>query len=545
MHPGIVEMQARLRRLEREPFYATMGELLADAARRDPDRLAVVFFERGEQLTYAGLDRAVDRAANAFRALGVRHGDRVAVMLPNRIEYPITWLALARLGALMIPINNGYTPREIAYALTDGGAGFAVVDATCMPTFVAAPERPGDLTDDRIVVVGPSPVPGTRSWTGLMETASDRFTPAWPVGGDDPVGIQYTSGTTGLPKGCLLPQSYWLLLARGATARTTVPARRLLVQNLFFYMNAQFLLLTALNTGATLLMAERPSASRFIGWIKEHGANWCIFPEVVLKQPAAADDARTPLAGVAIAAFSRDGHRELERRFRVPAREIFGMTEIGPGTYMPFEIEDMVGSGSIGAPSIFRRARIRDAEGRPVAPGEPGELQVAGPSMMKLYVNKPEATAGSFAGEWFRTGDLAREDEQGFFYIVGRLKDMIRRAGENIAAFEIESVVRQLPGVVDCAVTPVPDETRIEEVRITIERPAVAEGAGPEADEPLLRRIVAHCEANLARFKIPRYYAFTELLPRTASNKLAKHQIVPPGGDPRKGTFDRVDGLWR
>ena len=165
--------------------------------------------------------------------------------------------------------------------------------------------------------------------------------------------------------------------------------------------------------------------------------------------------------------------------------------------------------------------------------------------MMKLYVNKPEATERSFDGEWFRTGDLAREDEQGFFYIVGRIKDMIRRAGENIAAFEIESVVRQLPGIVDCAVTPVPDETRIEEVRITIERPAPAEGAAPAADEALLRRIIAHCEGNLARFKIPRYYAFTQSLPRTASNKLAKHQIVPAGGDPRKGTFDRVDGLWR
>ena len=545
MHPGIAAMQDRLRRLEREPFHETMGDLLADAARRDPDRLAVVFFERGEQLTYAGLDRAVDRAANALAAIGVGHGDRVAVMLPNRIEYPIAWLALARLGALMIPINNGYTPREIAYALTDGGAGFAIVDATCVPTFAAAPERPGGLTDDRIVVVGPSPIAGSRSWSALMERASDRFAPARPVRGDDPVGIQYTSGTTGLPKGCLLPQSYWLLLARGATARTTVPATRLLVQNLFFYMNAQFLLLTALNSGATLYMAERPSATRFIGWIKELGANWCIFPEVVLKQPAASDDRRTQLAGVAIAAFSGDGHRELERRFGVPAREIFGMTEIGPGTYMPFEVTDMVGSGSIGAPSILRKARIRDPEGRPVPLGERGELQVAGPSMMKLYVNKPDATARSFDGEWFRTGDLAREDDQGFFYIVGRIKDMIRRAGENIAAFEIESVVRQLPEVVDCAVTPVPDETRGEEVRITIERASAAEDGRREADEPLLRRVIAHCETNLARFKIPRYYAFAEALPRTASNKLAKHRIVPAGGDPRAGTFDRVDGIWR
>lgn len=165
--------------------------------------------------------------------------------------------------------------------------------------------------------------------------------------------------------------------------------------------------------------------------------------------------------------------------------------------------------------------------------------------MLKLYVNKPEATARSFDGEWFRTGDVARQDEQGFFYIVGRIKDMIRRGGENIAAVEIESVVRHLPGVIDAAVTAVPDETRGEEVRITIEREA-GEGVAREAgDAALLRAIIAHCEANLARFKIPRYYAFADTLPRTASNKLAKHQIVAAGSDPRAGTFDRIDGIWR
>ncbi|BBK41056.1 AMP-binding protein [Allostella vacuolata] len=540
MHPVVARVQERLRRIEQEPFHATIGDLVAAAARRDPDRLAIVFFERGQQLTYAGLDRAAGRAANALRALGVRRGSRVAVMLPNRIEYPVAWLALARLGATMIPVNNGYTPREIAYALTDAEAGFAIVDGTCLPTFLAAPERPAGLSDDRIVAVGPSPVAGTRDWGALMAAARDGFTPDEPVCGDDPVSIQYTSGTTGLPKGCLLPQSYWLVLCRSASARTVSPVRRLLVQNLFFYMNAQFLLLTALNIGATLYMAERPSATRFIGWIKELGANWCVFPEVVLKQPGAFDDNRTQLMEVAMAAFSRDGHRELERRFAVRGREIFGMTEVGPGTFMPFEVEDMVGSGSIGAPSLFRRARICDPEGREVATGDSGELQIAGPSMLRLYVNKPEATAASFDGEWFRTGDLARRDERGFYYIVGRIKDMIRRAGENIAAVEIESVVRQLPGVVDAAVTSVPDDTRGEEVRITIER--APEGAD---DRALLRTVIAHCEANLARFKIPRYYAFADTLPRTASNKLAKHRIVPAGGDARAGTFDRVDGIWR
>lgn len=544
MHLVLAEVQQRLRLMEQEPFYATIGDLLDNAARATPDRVAIDFFERGERLTCLELLRSVNRAANAFRSVGIAHGTRVAVMMPNRIEYPVTWLALAKLGAIMVPLNNGYTTREITYALNDADAAFAVVDESCIPIFVANAERPHALADDHIICVGLPPVAGVLRWSDLMGNASDGFSPAWTVSGSDSVGIQYTSGTTGLPKGCLLPQSYWLHLARAAKARS-LPVERMLVQNLFFYMNCQLLLLNSLSSGATLFVADKPSATRFIPWIKELGIHWCIFPEVVLKQPVAPDDPKTQLRCVALAAFSKDGHKELERRFQVPGREIFGMTEIGPGTFMPFEVTDMVGSGSIGGPSLFRKARVVDAEGQSVAAGVPGELQIAGPHMLKEYVNKPEATKASFVGEWFRTGDLATYDDQGFFYVVGRLKDMIRRGGENISAFEVESVIRQLPQIVDCAVTAVPDDTRGEEVRVTIELPARPESGLIQYRKDLVDEVIAHCSQNLARFKIPRYFGFIENLPRTASNKLAKHQIVPSGTDQRKGTFDRVDGIWR
>jgi len=296
----------------------------------------------------------------------------------------------------------------------------------------------------------------------------------------------------------------------------------------------------ALARDATLFIARRPSATRFLPWIKQHGIEWCVFPEIVLRQPEQADDAATQLKEVLLAAVSPTGQREIERRFKVHARELFGMSEIGPGLAMPMGCTDMTGEGSVGIPMLHRRGTIRDEAGNPVPDGERGELWMAGRGMMRGYHNKPEATAEAFRGEWFRTGDLAVRDRRGFYYIVGRTKDMIRRSGENIAAREVEVVAMMLPEVVDAAVVPVPDPDRGEEVKLYM---VLREGLKP-ADLPIAR-MQAHCRAQLAPFKVPRYYAFVDDFPRTASNKIEKAQLKARTADLRSGAFDAVDGIWR
>ena len=265
----------------------------------------------------------------------------------------------------------------------------------------------------------------------------------------------------------------------------------------------------------------------------------CLLPEIVLKQPPDPRDRDNAIIRVNVYGLHKEVHAELEDRFDLVAREAFGMTEIGSGMFMPIEATDMIGSGSCGKPSPFREARIVNDAGKRVDAGEIGELQIKGPGMLQGYYKNAPATEAVFQDGWFRTGDLFRQDERGYFYIVGRIKDMIRRAGENIAAREVEAVLRALPEVVEAAAVPVPDPTRGEEVKAYI----VLEPSVRPSDMPP-ERVIAHCEANLARFKVPRFITYSASLPKTPSGKIAKNTLLKDVADPRKDSFDRVEGKW-
>ena len=213
------------------------------------------------------------------------------------------------------------------------------------------------------------------------------------------------------------------------------------------------------------------------------------------------------------------------------AREAFGMTEIGATMFMPLEAEDMIGSGSCGVPCAFRECKVVDENGNELPHGEIGELVVRGPNILLGYYKKPEATRDAFFGDWFRTGDLFRRDENGFFYIVGRIKDMIRRNSENISAREVESVIAQAPGVSDVAAVGVPHETRGEDVKIYVIPEQRDTPPDPEA-------LIAFAAQRLAPFKVPRYVECVEKFPRTPSGKIAKNVLKAAKPDLRAGSWD-------
>jgi acyl-CoA synthetase (AMP-forming)/AMP-acid ligase II len=531
---------ARLRaEIEEEPFVRNLGAYIDGLAEEMGDAVAANFFDEGTVLSYREIADTTRALAAGLSARGIRFGDRVGVMLPNIPAFPLTWLALARIGAIMAPINARYTPREVAYVLIDSGAATLVTEAGILAEITDAPELKDHVALKRPIVVG-SDDPA-RSWQSLSETDATGFVPPREPELDDLINIQYTSGTTGFPKGCMLSHRYWLTLSRVAAMRANGIVKNVLAAQPFYYMDPQWLLLMAMRLRGTLFVAAKASGTNFLDWVRRYKLEYCIFPQILMKQPERPDDAELPLKMVSIFGHRKEMHATLEKRFGLVARESFGMTEVGSALFTPYGATSMVGSGTCGIPSPFREATIRDENGQEVAAGEIGELWIRGPGILQGYWNKPEANADSFReGGWFRTGDLFRRDERGFHYIVGRIKDMIRRSGENIAAREVEAVMLSWPDILEAAAIPVPDVDRGQEVKACLV-------LKPGVDEETFSvdAFLDHCAANLAPFKVPRFVEIRTNLPKTPSEKVAKHMIIAERIDLRAGAYDRLARAWQ
>jgi len=524
----------RIRRVENTPLPRNIGVLLDEAAADIPDHPACVFIGSGEILTYRKLQQQVNRLANGLLASGVRAGSHVAVMLPNIPAMPLTWLALARIGAVMVPVNVRYTGHELHYTLVDSDAEALIIDASYMESLDAMPQ-PVPRIAGRIYVVG-GPAGGYRSWDGLATGRATELPAELDPALDDLLNIQYTSGTTGPPKGCMLTQRYWLTCARAYSDCDSTPYQRILAANPFFYMTPQWQLLMAFMQRGTLFVAPGLSTTRFAGWVRDHRIEFCLVRNAYFQQPASERDADNSLVRVNIYERFKEIHAATEARFDCVIRCAFGMTEIGGGTFVPMEATEMTGSGSCGIPLPFRECRIAGPDGEVLPDGEQGELQFRGPGMFTGYYNNPGATAAAFHGDWFRTGDVAFRDSRGYYYIVGRLKDMIRRSGENVAASEVEAVLGEIPGIAEVAVVAVPDALRGEEVKAYVR---LAEGM-MRSDLPP-ERIVEIAAARLAAFKLPRYIEYrAAALPRTGSGKIRKQTLLAEKADLKEDSWDRA-----
>ncbi|MGY4157976.1 acyl-coenzyme A synthetase/AMP-(fatty) acid ligase [Bradyrhizobium sp. USDA 4461] len=527
----------RIEALEAAYEATTVGELVALRARTHGSVTAIDVFERGERATYLEMEQWSNKYARALQAFGVRRGDRVGVMLPNRIEFPIFWFALAKLGAVLVSVNMRHTHREIEYILSDTQANFAIVDELVWPVFSAMEPWPRDLAKERVIVVGRS---SDKSTFQKLVTKADSSSLDEGVGFDDIANIAYTSGTTGFPKGCVLTHDYWGVTSYAHAYTDLQPYKAYLCVGPFTYAESPSLLLKSYRQGGTLYLAPQLSSTRFVDWLNKYRIEWCGFPELVARQ-AEADHVSTNLRQVGyFGNWNPEAIRRFRERFGVRGQAGYGMNEIGYGTQMPPEMEEMEDSGSNGIRSPFRQLRLVNDDGTSTQVGDTGELWVKGRSIFKEYWNNPEATAAVFEGEWFKTGDVFRRDKLGFHWLVGRKKEVIRRSSENIAAREVEAILRELPQIVDVAAVPVADAKRGEEVKIYVElRHGVA-----RSDLPV-ERILEHARARLAAFKVPRYIAFTEALPRTTStNKVLKRELTNIK-DPLADTYDAEEMRWR
>lgn len=518
----------------------TIGQLVSMRAKTHGSTTAIDVFERGERATYSEIHRLSNKYARALQVFGVHKGDRIGVMLPNCIEFPILWFAIAKLGAVMVPINMRYAPREIEHLLSDTQTKVAVVDRAAWSVFSAMEPWPQHLSKERVILVGQQLSRGTATIVDELLKGVDESLVEQDVRPDDLLNIQYTSGTTGFPKGCMLTHDYWGVRSYQGACWEEQRYQRYLSAQPFFYGDPQADLLRSYRQGGTFYLAPQLSTTRFIGWIKKHRIEWCYVSELIARQAEAADeDGETCLKETLNWGSSPDTIRQLRNRFRVRTQNAYGMTEIGFGTLMTNEFEELADSGSVGIRAPFRALRLMNDDASPTPVGDVGELWTKGRGIFNGYWNKPEANAALFEGEWFKTGDLMRRDEFGFHWLVGRTKDVIRRSGENIAAREVEAVIRKIPDVADVAAVPVRDVKRGEEVKIYVEL-----RGGLTPDNRALERIIVFARAQLAAFKLPRYVAFTRALPRTtSSNKVLKRELMAVS-DPLAGSYDTEEKRW-
>ncbi|MEA2272970.1 MAG: long-chain acyl-CoA synthetase [Solirubrobacteraceae bacterium] len=491
--------------------FKALPDVLREQAARIPDQTFIHWRDRA--VTYKEFDERTDALAAGLADLGVKPGDVVSQFLPNSLEFLEAWWAILKAGAVFGPINPANTTPEVAYVLDHSKAVALVTDARGAE--VIAPERDGLEALKHVITIDEG---GDLTLDSLAERGGTVPTP--DRGGDDLVAILYTSGTTGKPKGAMLTHAN--VLANAAMAAELVPlgpGERVGMMLPLFHANAQIVTcVIPMTIGCEVVMWERFSASTFWETVdKFKPVTLSAVPTILAavlntpNAPSGDNSLRYIICGAA--PLSRELLEAFQERFDIRILEGYGLTE----TTCVSSINPYYGerkAGSIGMAVRGQQMKIVDPDGKTVSDGELGEIIIKGPNVMPGYLNNPEANAESIRDGWLHTGDVGYVDSDGYFFIVDRSKDMIIRGGENIYPREIEEVLYEHPGILECAVIGIPDEVRGEEVLAVV---SPKEGAELDADE--LKEWAAE---RLAKFKVPKQFEIRPELPKTATGKISK-----------------------
>jgi long-chain acyl-CoA synthetase len=493
-----------------------LAQNFVDVAAEKPDRAAVRLGE--STASYADLDRASATVAGVLQEHGVGPGDPVGVMLPNVPQFPAVYYGVLRLGGMVVPMNPLLKSREIDYYLGDSGARvlFAWQDA------VAEAQRGAESGGTTVVPVTSDHLHGT-------EMTADPVFPVAERADHDTAVILYTSGTTGRPKGAELTHANLTKNAGVAAEVFTVTADDVVFGGLpLFHAFGQTCALNAvLSSGACVTMLPRFNPQQALALLAEHRVT--IFegvPTMFSALLAVPDRAEYDVSSLRVcvsggAAMPVEVLRAFEEAFGCVVLEGYGLSETSPVASFNHPDRERK-AGSIGTPVPGVQMQVVDPEGKALPPGEVGEIAIRGHNVMKGYWGRPEDTAAAIKDGWFRTGDLARVDDDGYFFIVGRKKELIIRGGYNVYPRELEEVLHEHPAVAEAAVIGIPHPSLGEEVGAAV---ALKQGETATPDE-----LRAYMKDKVAAYKYPRHVWLVDALPKNATGKIQKSEIVPPGG---------------
>ena len=490
---------------------------IAHHARNSPAVLAVVDLGESRRLSYAQLDQRTARLAAWLRAKGVGRGDRAAILAQNCTDFFELQFACARLGAIFVPLNWRLTVPELSFIVGDAAPKVLIHDPEFADTAVALRAvvsglvllaRRGADSDYERALASVSP---------LANGHGERVTH------DDVSTIMYTSGTTGRPKGAMITHgmTFWNVVNLGGPAEVSYASVFLCVLPLFHTGGLNCYSNPVLHAGGTVIVPRVFEPGEALDLITDPQVGLTHFFGVPAHYQfmcqhgrfAQTDFSRIRVAGVGGAPMPVP-LLEIWQGRGVALNQGYGMTETSPAVLVLDRRDATRKIGSAGQAVLHTEVRIVDEAGHDVPVGQMGELWVRGPNITPGYWNRPEANQSSFTDGWLHTGDAARVDDEGFYYIVDRTKDMYISGGENVYPAEVESVLYQLPQLAEAAVIGVPDERWGEVGRAIV---VLKPGALLDADA-----VIAHCRDNLARFKLPRTVVFTDALPRNATGKVHK-----------------------
>lgn len=493
------------------------GDILRRSAERFPSKPAILW--QGTSLSYADLNANANRLANALHGLGVSKGAKVGIISRNRTDYAISFFGVARSGAVLVNVSVLYAPEELHFVLDKADVEVLLIEDVFLDKLQSIRGRLGKVKS--VWVIGGD---GADSFESLLTQGGVDY-PAVEIGEDDPFCMTYTGGTTGRPKGVLCSHRNRVVTAHTVAVEEALDERDVvgIVTPMFHVAALNIMFQPAMLVGATVTFLSKWSVADFAAMARQTKmtAAFMVPTQVamMLTDPGFDPANFTAFGKLSFAGAPMPDWVQRELMDKLPAvkmTQIYGQSEVGVLTalrhwYLPEKLS------SIGRQAFNVDVAVVDPEGRPVAPGEIGEIVSRGDNVMLEYYNEPEQTKAFFRHGWGWTGDVGTIDEAGFITLVDRSKDMIISGGENVYPKEIENVIYELPEVSECAVFGIPDDKWGEVPAAYV---VLKKGAVLTED-----RLVEHCAGALARFKRPRIVKFLEAFPKTSMGKIQKNVL--------------------